>query len=176
MNSKHESKILFRHEEIETTIKRLATEIQRNYKGKYPLLIGVLKGSFIFLADLVRQLDFPLEVEFLQVSSYGKKRTSQENINFFQGLKSPIEGREVLIVEDIIDTGRTTRFVFDYLFGNKPASLQLCALIDKPSRRQVLITVNYLGFTAPDEFLVGYGLDYDEKYRNLPDIYILENK
>lgn len=174
MSSQAKLHILFRRDEIEATVKRLAAEIRGDYYDKYPLLIGVLKGSFMFMADLVRLLDFPLEVEFVQLSSYGRGRQSSGRIKVVQGLRSEVRGRDVLVIEDIVDTGLTTSFLLDYLRKKKPASLKLCALTDKPSRRWIPVTIDYLGFTVPDKFLVGYGLDWDEKFRNLPDIYVLE--
>ena len=174
MNSQPKLHTLFRRDKIEATVKRLAAEIKEDYHGKYPLLVGVLKGSFMFMADLVRLLDFPLEVEFIRLSSYGRGRQSSGKIKVVQGLRSEIKGREVLVVEDIVDTGLTTSFLLAHLQRKKPASLKLCALIDKPSRRQVAVSIDYLGFTVPDKFLVGYGLDWDQKFRNLPDLFILE--
>ncbi|MBI3040677.1 MAG: hypoxanthine phosphoribosyltransferase [Chloroflexi bacterium] len=166
--------ILFTRQEIAATVKRLAGEIKIDYQGKYPLLIGILKGSFIFMADLIRLLDFPLEVEFIRLASYGRGKQSSGEIKVVQGLRSPVRGREVLVIEDIVDTGSTVSFLLDYLRKKKPASLKLCALTDKPSRRQVPVTIDYLGFTVPDKFLVGYGLDWDEKFRYLPDICFVE--
>ena len=154
---------------------KLAAEISRDYQDKYPLLIGILKGSFVFMADLVRLLDFPLEVDFIRLSSYGRGKESSGKINIVQGLRSQVTDRDVLVIEDIIDTGLTVAFLMDYLRKKKPASLKLCALTDKPSRRQVPVTIDYLGFTVPDKFIVGYGLDWDEKFRNLPDICVLED-
>jgi hypoxanthine phosphoribosyltransferase len=174
MDSQPKPQILLTKEEIEATVCRLATEITRDYQDKHPLLIGVLKGSFMFLADLIRRLSFPLEVEFVQLSSYGKGSQTSGKIKVVQGLCSSIEGRDVLVIEDIIDTGLTTAFLLDYLKKRKPASLKLCVLTDKPSRRKIPVTIDYLGFTVPDKFLVGYGLDLDEKFRNLPDICFLE--
>ena len=174
MNSQPKLHTLFRRDKIEATVKRLAAEIKEDYHGKYPLLVGVLKGSFMFMADLVRLLDFPLEVEFIRLSSYGRGRQSSGKIKVVQGLRSEVRGREVLVVEDIVDTGLTTSFLLAHLQRKKPASLKLCALIDKPSRRQVAVSIDYLGFTVPDKFLVGYGLDWDQKFRNLPDLFILE--
>jgi len=174
MDSQPKLKILFTKEEIEAAVKRLAAEIKEDYQSKYPLLIGVLKGSFMFMADLIRQLDFPLEVEFIRASSYGRGRESSGKIKVVQSLRSPVKGRDVLVIEDIVDTGLTTGFLLDYLRKKKPASLKLCALTDKPSRRQAPVTIDYLGFTVPNKFLVGYGLDLDEKFRNLPDICFLE--
>jgi hypoxanthine phosphoribosyltransferase len=176
MSSQPKPHILFRHEEIETTVKRLAAEIKKDYQGKHPLLIGILKGSFMFMADLIRLLNFPLEVEFIRLSSYGGSKESSGRIKVVQGLRSPIKGRDVLVIEDIVDTGLTISFLLDYLQKRKPDSLKLCALTDKPSRRQVPVTIDYLGFTVPNKFIVGYGIDWDEKFRNLPDICVLEVK
>ena len=174
MNSQPEPRILFSREEIEAAVKRLAAEIRKDYLGKRPLLIGILKGSFMFMADLIRLLDFPLEVEFVRLSSYGGGRETTGKVREVQGLLSPIKDRDVLVIEDIVDTGLTTGFLLDYLQKKMPASLKLCALTDKPARRRRSVTIDYLGFTVPNKFLVGYGLDLDEKYRNLPDIYVLE--
>ena len=174
MNSQPQPRILFSREEIEAAVKRLAAEIRKDYLGKRPLLIGILKGSFMFMADLIRLLDFPLEVEFVRLSSYGGGRETTGKVREVQGLLSPIKDRDVLVIEDIVDTGLTTGFLLDYLQKKMPASLKLCALTDKPARRRRSVTIDYLGFTVPNKFLVGYGLDLDEKYRNLPDIYVLE--
>ena len=176
MSSQPNLHALFRRDEIDATVKRLAAEIREDCHDKYPLLIGVLKGSFMFLADLIRLLDFPLEVEFIRLSSYGRGRQSSGRIKIVQGLRSEIRGRDVLVVEDIVDTGLTTSFLLDYLRKKKPNSLRLCTLADKPSRREVPITIDYLGFTVPDKFLVGYGLDWNQKFRNLPDICVLEGE
>jgi len=162
--------------EIETAVKRLAAEIREDYADKHPLLIGVLKGSFMFMADLIRLLDFPLEIEFIRLSSYGRGRETSGKVKVVQGLQSSVKGRNVLVIEDIVDTGITISFLLDYLRRKKPASLKLCALTDKPSRRQVPVTIDYLGFTVPDKFLVGYGLDWDEKFRYLPDICVLDEQ
>ncbi|GAH17827.1 unnamed protein product, partial [marine sediment metagenome] len=132
--------------------------------------------SFMFMADLIRLLNFPLEVEFIRLSSYGAGKESSGRIKVVQGLRSPIKGRDVLVIEDIVDTGLTISFLLDYLWKRKPASLKLCALTDKPSRRQVPVTIDYLGFTVPNKFIVGYGLDWDEKFRYLPDICFVEVK
>lgn len=168
--------ILFSHDEIKATVRRLAAEIKKDYQARDPLLIGILTGSFMFMADLVRFLDFPLEVEFVRLSSYGRGRQSSGKVRVVKGLTSSIKGRDVLIIEDIVDTGLTTSFLLDYLRKKKPASLKLCTLTDKPSRRQTPVIIDYLGFTVPDKFLVGYGLDWDEKFRNLPDICYLEGE
>jgi hypoxanthine phosphoribosyltransferase len=170
MSSQAKPQVLFGRREIEATVKRLAAEIKKDYQGKNPLLVGILKGSFVFMADLVRQLDFPIEVDFVRLSSYGRGKESSGKIKVVQGLRFQIRGRDVLVVEDIVDTGHSAAFLLDYLRKKKPASLKLCSLTSKPSRRQVPVTIDYLGFTVPDRFLVGYGLDLDEKFRNLPDI------
>lgn len=168
-------KILISRDEIAKAVDRLASEIKRDYQGKQPLLISVLKGSFMFTADLIRQLDLPLELDFIRLSSYGAARESSGKVRVVQGLKTPIKGRDVLVIEDIVDTGITTSFLFDYLRKKKPASLKLCALTDKQSRHRVPVSIDYLGFTVPDKFIVGYGLDCDQRFRNLPDIYALED-
>ena len=167
--------ILISRDEIAKAVDRLASEIKRDYQGKQPLLIGVLKGSFVFMADLIRQLDLPLELDFIRLSSYGAARESSGKVRVVQGVKTPIKGRDVLVIEDIVDTGITTSFLFDYLKRKKPASLKLCALTDKPSRRRVPVSIDYLGLSLPDKFVVGYGLDFDQRFRNLPDIYALED-
>jgi len=176
MDSQSELQILFRRAEIEATVSRLAAEISQDYHNKHPLLLGILKGSFMFMADLIRLLDFPLEVEFVRLSSYGKGTQTSGKVEVVQDISSPIKDRNVLVIEDIVDTGLTTAFLLNYLKKKKPASLKLCALTDKPSRRQVPVTIDYLGFSVPDKFLVGYGLDLDEKFRNLPDICFLEGE
>jgi hypoxanthine phosphoribosyltransferase len=127
------------------------------------------------MADLIRHLDFPLEVDFIGLASYGVGRQTSGKVKVVKGLQSSVKGREVLVIEDIIDTGLTTGFCLDYLRQKKPASLKLCALTDKPSRRQVPVTIDYLGFTVPNKFLVGYGLDLNQKFRNLPDICFIED-
>ncbi len=174
MKSQPAPQVLIRRDEIEATVRKLAAEIKKEYQGKNPLLIGVLKGSFVFMADLVRFLDFPLEVEFVRLSSYGRGRSIPGNIKVILGLRAQIKGRDVLVIEDIVDTGRSVSFFLEYLRGKKPTSLKLCALTDKPSRREVPVTVDYLGFTVPDKFIVGYGIDWDEKFRYLPDICFVE--
>ncbi|TET56033.1 MAG: hypoxanthine phosphoribosyltransferase [Dehalococcoidia bacterium] len=168
-------RILISHDEIARAVDRLAREIGTDYEDKQPLLIGVLKGSFVFMADLIRQLDLPLEVEFVKVCSYGAEQESSGRIKLVQRLSTPIKGRDVLVIEDIVDTGMTISFVLDYLRKKKPASLKVCALTDKPSRRKVSVCIDYLGFTLPDRFIVGYGLDLDQRFRNLPHIYAVED-
>ena len=168
-------KILISRDEIARTVERLAREISRDYQGRQPLLVGILKGSFVFMADLVRRLDLPLELDFVRLSSYGCVRETSGKVRVVQRLQTRIKGRDVLVVEDIVDTGTTISFLLDYLKKKKPASLKLCALADKPSRRRVPVPIDYLGFTVPDKFVVGYGLDCDERFRNLPDICVMED-
>jgi hypoxanthine phosphoribosyltransferase len=168
-------KILISRDQIAKAVTRLACEINRDYQGKEPLLIGILKGSCVFVADLIRQLDLPLELDFIKLSSYSVARESSGKVRVVQGLQTRIKGRDVLVVDDIVDTGITTSFLLDYLKKKKPASLKLCALTDKPSRRRVPVPIDYLGFTVPNKFIVGYGIDCDEKFRNLPHIYAIED-
>jgi len=160
---------------IEVAVKKLASDISQDYRDKNPVLIGVLKGSFIFMADLVRLLDFPLEVDFVRLSSYGAGKKSSGKIKLAGGLSTEIKGRDVLMIEDIVDTGLTTNYLLDYLLKKKPASVKLCALTEKPSRRKIPVRIDYLGFTVPDKFIVGYGLDFDERFRYLPEICFLED-
>ena len=175
MDSQPKLQVLLSRKEIETAVKRLAEEVREDYRDKHPILVGVLKGSFMFMADLIRLLDFPLVVEFVRLSSYGRGKESSGKIKVLQGLRYAIKDRHVLVIEDIVDTGLTTNFLLGYLIKRKPASLKVCALTDKPSRRQVPVTIDFLGFTVPDKFIVGYGIDWDEKFRYLPDICALED-
>ncbi len=174
MDAEAKLAVIFPRAEIEAAVARLAAAITRDYRDNNPLLLGVLNGCFVFLADLVRRLDFPLEVDFLRLSSYGRGQQSSGRVRVVQGLRLPVKGRHVLVVEDIVDTGLTLAFLRDYLGKRKPASLRVCALTDKPSRRQTPFKIDYLGLTLPDKFVVGYGLDCAGKYRNLPDICCLE--
>lgn len=176
MAFKDRPEILLSRQEIEVAVSRLAAEMGEDYRDKHPLLIAVLKGAFIFLADLIRRLDFPLEVEFITLSSYGRGRQSSGRIKVIQGLASEVKGRHIVVIEDIVDSGLTTSFLLDYLRKKKPASLKLCALTSKPSQRLRPVHIDYLGFTVADKFLVGYGIDCDEKFRNLPDICFVEGE
>ncbi len=175
MSSQPKLTLLFTSDEIAATVKKLATEIRQDYRDKHPILIGVLKGSFIFMADLIRLLDFPLEVEFVRLSSYGGGK-SPGKIKLVQDAQSNIKDRHVLVIEDIIDTGFTTAFVLEHLGKKKPASLKLCTLTDKPSRRKVTVNIDYLGLTVPNKFIVGYGIDWNERFRYLPGIYTMEEE
>lgn len=160
---------------IAQTVARLAAEITEDYHGRQLVVVGILKGAFIFMADLVRQLDIPLEVDFVMVSSYGSGTTSCRTVTMRQDLTTDVTGKDTLIIEDIVDSGHTVCYVVEHLIARGAASVRLCALADKPSRRERDLTIDYLGFTVPDKFVVGYGLDFDNKFRYLPDIYALEN-
>jgi hypoxanthine phosphoribosyltransferase len=176
MSAEVKLSVLFTAEEIAAAVKRLAAEIKRDYSDKNPILIAVLKGSFVFLADLVRELNFPLQIEFAQLSSYGHGKESAGRIKVVKDVECDIKGRHVLVVEDIIDTGLTAHFFLNHLKKKQPASVKLCSLTDKPSRTQVEINIDYLGMTVPDKFIVGYGIDWDEKFRYLPDICAIEDE
>ena len=163
-------KVLITQDEIRQAVAKLASEIRRDYQDKQPLLIGILKGSFIFMADLVRELGLPVEVDFVKLSSYGSGTETSGKVKVVQGLKTPIKDRDVLVVEDIVDTGLTVSFLMNHLRKKKPTSLKLCALTDKPSRHEVPVAIDYLGFTVPNKFIVGYGIDWNEQFRYLKDI------
>lgn len=164
--------LLLSREEISQGVNRLAKEIRNDYQGKYPLLVGVLKGSFVFLADLVREIDIPLTVDFIQAQSY-EATSSTGKVQVSLGERMPVKGRHVLLVEDIVDTGLTVSRILGQLREEAPASLRLCSLLDKPYRRLVSIQIDYLGFTVPDLFVVGYGVDLDQQHRYFGDIYSL---
>jgi hypoxanthine phosphoribosyltransferase len=166
--------VLITQDEIKQAVAKLASEISRDYQEKQPLLIGILKGSFVFMADLVRELDLPVEVDFVKLSSYGAGTETSGKVKVVQGLNTKIKGRDVLVVEDIVDTGLTVSFLMAYLKKKRPASLRLCVLTDKPSRHQVPVTIDYLGFNVPNKFIVGYGIDWNEKFRYLRDICYLD--
>ena len=162
--------------EIEKAIRRLAREIRRDLQSTNPILICILKGSFVFVADLVRALDMPLEVEFVSLSSYGSGTQTSGKVKLRLGPVSPVAGRHVLVVEDIVDTGITVDYLLKYLRRKHPASLRLCALLDKAARRQVAVPIDYLGFTVPNRFIVGYGIDWNERFRYLPHICFIGDK
>lgn len=156
---------------IAARVEELAREISAFYAGTDKLVvIGLLRGSFIFIADLVRELDLPVEVDFLEVSSYGDHTQSSREVRILKDLRGKIEGRDVLVVEDIVDTGHTLARVLDILRTRHPARLEVCALLDKPSRREVEVKATWTGFEIPDRFVVGYGIDYAQRNRNLPHI------
>ncbi|MCL2699651.1 MAG: hypoxanthine phosphoribosyltransferase [Defluviitaleaceae bacterium] len=162
--------ILFSEEVIRKRVTELGAQIEQDYMGKSPLLIGVLKGCFVFLADIARNIGLDCEIRFLTASSYGFSSITSGKVRIGKDFDYEIEGRDVIIIEDILDSGVTLAALRDFVSERSPSSLKICALLDKPSRRQVPIETDYLGFECPDEFVVGYGLDYAERYRNLPFI------
>ena len=166
--------VLFSEEALRQRVSELAAQIDRDYAGKEPLLISILRGSFVFMADLVRSITLPCTVDFMAVSSYGSGTVSSGQVKIVKDLSEPIEGKDILVVEDILDSGNTLSYLFKLLDARHPASIRLCTLLDKPERRTKPVAVQYTGFTIPDEFVVGYGLDYDEKYLNLPYIGVLK--
>jgi hypoxanthine phosphoribosyltransferase len=159
---------------LQARVRDLAAAISSDYAGKRLLLVCVLKGAVFFLSDLMRHIDVPVEVDFMAVASYGSATDSSGVVRILKDLDTPLEGRHVLIVEDIVDSGLTLQYLLRNLGSRDPASLEVCALLTKPSRRKVDLPVRYVGFEIPDRFVVGYGLDYDERYRNLPYIAALE--
>lgn len=167
-------KVLIEEEKLQERIINLAKKITNDYKGKELTIICILKGSTFFTVDLAKRIDNKLKIEFIQVSSYGSATISSGEIELKLDLKESIEGKDVLIVEDIIDTGRTLSYLIEHLEARNPNSLKLCTLLDKPERRKYDINVDYVGFEIPDKFVVGYGLDCDEYYRNLPYIGYIE--
>lgn len=167
-------KTLISKEELEATVARLGREITRDYQGKTPMMVAVLKGAFIFMADLVRQVNIPCTLDFMCVSSYGKGMSTSGQVKIIKDLDTTIEGKDVIIVEDILDSGVTLSYLMDLLRARKPASIRLCTLFDKPARHKVDIHIDYKGMEVPNEFIVGYGLDYAEVYRNYPEIAVLK--
>ena len=165
--------ILVGAEELSRRVRELAEEISRDYSDKDLLLIGVLKGAVFFVSDLMRYLDVPVEVDFMAVASYGSATRSSGVVRILKDLDAPIEGRDVLIVEDIVDSGLTLQYLLRNLAGRKPASLEVCALLRKPISREVELEARYVGFDIPDKFVVGYGLDHAERYRALPYVAVL---
>ncbi|AGB18036.1 hypoxanthine phosphoribosyltransferase [Thermoanaerobacterium thermosaccharolyticum] len=166
--------ILITEEELKGKIKELGSQITKDYEGKKLMLVGVLKGAVMFMADLSRCIDLPLSLDFMAVSSYGSSTHSSGIVKIIKDLDISIEGKDVLIVEDIIDSGLTLSYLRKTLLGRKPNSLKICTILDKPERREADVKVDYVGFKIPDKFVVGYGLDFDEKYRNLPFIGVLK--
>lgn len=166
--------VLFDESALSARIAEMGAQITRDYAGREPMLISVLRGSYIFMADLTRHIDLPCTVDFMAISSYGTGTSSSGQVRIIKDLTDDVEGRDILVVEDILDSGNTLAYLMELLKARKPASLRLCTLLDKPSRRLKEVEVEYTGFTIPDEFVVGYGLDYAEKYRNLPYIGILK--
>jgi hypoxanthine phosphoribosyltransferase len=166
--------ILVQADRLQRRVQELGAEISADYADRNPLLIGVLKGAIFFLSDLMRQIQCPCEVDFMAISSYGSSTASSGVVRILKDLDAPIEGRHVLIVEDIVDSGLTLQYLMRNLGARKPASLEVCALLTKPERRKVDLPTRYLGFEIPDKFAIGYGLDFAEHYRNLPYVAALE--
>ncbi|MBA3687316.1 MAG: hypoxanthine phosphoribosyltransferase [Chloroflexi bacterium] len=165
--------VLLSGEEVQARVVELGAQLAADYEGREPVLVSVLKGSIIFLADLVRAMPIPLSIDLMEVSSYGTSTESSGQVRILKDLSTSIEGREVIVVEDIIDTGLTLNYLLRYLHDKGPASIRICCLLDKPARRLAPIEIDYRGFTIADRFVIGYGLDYGERYRNLPYIGVL---
>ena len=168
--------VLYTEQQIREKVRVMGQKISEDYKGKELVLIGVLKGSVPFMADLLKEITIPCYMDFMAVSSYGASTTSSGVVRILKDLDFEIEGKDILIVEDIIDSGITLRYLMEYLKGRKPNSIEIACLLNKQERRKVEIDVKYLGYDVPDYFLVGYGLDFAEKYRNLPYIGILKEE
>lgn len=168
--------IWFDEDQLQDAVKDLGRAISRDYTGKNLLLVGILKGCFVFMADVIRVITIPCAVDFMSVSSYGSGTESGGAVKIIKDLDLPLENYDVLIVEDILDSGNTLNYVKDILSRRNPKSLKICTMFDKPSRRQVSIQADYVGYEIADEFIVGYGLDYDEKYRDLPYVGILKSE
>jgi len=166
--------ILLSEEQIQNRVRELGEAVSRDYAGKEPIFVGVLKGCFVFMADLMRHVTVPCSMDFMAVSSYGNATTTTGAVKINKDLSQDIEGRDVVIVEDILDSGVTLGYLTKYLQNRRPASITIATLLDKPSRRKADVHASYAGFEVPDEFVVGYGLDYAEKYRNLPYIGVLK--
>ncbi len=167
-------KLLLREEEVQRKVRQLARKISRDLAGQEVLLVGVLKGAFIFMADLARRMGSPVKMDFVRLASYGSGTASSGKVKITKDLETSVKGKEVLIVEDIIDTGVTLQYLFRRLKARKPRSLRTVALLDKPSRRKVPFQPDYVGFTIDNLFVVGYGLDCNEEFRNLREIYVLK--
>ena len=167
-------KVLYTEEEIRSAAKRLADQINKDYAGQEVVFVGLLKGSVQFMADLLKSIELECTIDFMCVSSYGNGTKSTGRVNIIKDLSEPIDDKNVIIVEDIIDSGNTLNFINRYFSAKNARTVRICTLLDKPSRREVEIDVDYIGFEVPDEFVVGYGLDYKEYYRNLPYIGVLK--
>lgn len=166
--------VLISEESVAKRIAEMGAQISRDYAGESVCLLCILKGSVFFTTELAKHITVPVLLDFMSVSSYGSGTTSSGNVRIVKDLDTPIEGQHVLVVEDIIDTGHTLAYLMEYLEQRRPKSLKLCTLLDKPQRRVSDVTVDYTGFEIPDKFVVGYGLDYDQKYRNLPYVGVIE--
>ena len=167
-------RVLLSEAEIVAKVKELGDKLTEEYRGKELLVVGILKGSNVFMSDLIRQINIPLKIDFMMVSSYGNATESTGVVKIIKDIEQSISGKHLVIVEDIIDSGLTLKYLTEMLETRKPASIKLCTLLDKPARRKENVDVDYVGFEMPDEFLVGYGIDYAEYYRNLPYIGVLK--
>ncbi len=174
MLEKDIDRIFFSANELQEKVKELGAQITRDYEGKDPLFVGVLKGSFVFMADLMRAVDLYCDIDFMAVSSYGSGTTTTGAVKINKDLTYNVEGRHIILIEDILDSGVTLSYLKKYIEARKPASVSICTLLDKPARRKADINADYVGFECPDAFIVGYGLDYAERYRNLPYIGVLK--
>lgn len=164
---------LYSQREIQKRVKELAGSISKDYREEELIVIGVLKGAFVFMSDLVRNLSIPVKLDFVRLASYGSQSKRQGKIRFTKAIELPIRDKHILVVEDIVDSGLTLKFLQEFLNKENPKSVRICALIDKTERREVPITIDYFGFSIPKGFIVGYGLDFDEQYRHLPGLYHL---
>ncbi len=165
--------VLYSEKEIEDFVNSLAKQIEKDYNGREFVMVGLLKGSVVFMADLMKKVDLDFSIDFMVASSYGSSTVSSGEVKIKKDMSMPIDGKDILIIEDIIDTGNTLSFIAKYLESKKAKSVKICTLFDKPERRVVDIKPDYVGVTIPDKFIVGYGLDFDEKYRNLPYVGVL---
>lgn len=166
--------VLYSKEQLTEKVQQIGQKISRDYAGKNPLLVSVLKGSVVFMSDLMRAIDIPCQIDFMMVSSYGSGVKTSGVVKILKDLDTPLEGRDLIIVEDILDSGKTLHYLKGMLAERHPNSIRIATLLDKPERREAPVTADYKGFTVPDQFIVGYGLDYAEKYRNLPYIGVLK--
>ncbi len=174
MLEKDIDRVFFSEEELKNRVRELGQQIARDYEGKDPLFVGVLKGSFVFMADLMRAVDLYCDIDFMAVSSYGSGTTTTGAVKINKDLSYNVENRHIILIEDILDSGVTLSYLKKYIEARKPASVSICTLLDKPARRRADIHADYVGFECPDAFIVGYGLDYAERYRNLPYIGVLK--
>lgn len=176
MLEKDIDRVFFSGEELQARVRELGEQITRDYEGKSPLFVGVLKGSFVFMADLMRAVDCYCDIDFMAVSSYGSGTTTTGAVKINKDLTYNVEGRDIILIEDILDSGVTLSYLKKYIEARKPSSVRICTLLDKPARRKADIDADYVGFECPDAFIVGYGLDYAERYRNLPYIGVLKSE
>lgn len=166
--------VLLDADTIARRVGELGAQVAADYAGRSPVLVSVLKGSLVFMADLMRSMDLPCSIDLMELSSYGSGTESSGQVRIIKDLSNPIAGRDVIVVEDIIDTGLTLNYLLHYLADKGPASVKIVCLLDKPARRLAEIDIDYIGFSIPDRFVIGYGLDYDERYRNLPYVGVLK--